>query len=276
MRLERAWRFAVVVCFIAVTHGPALAAADYEALMREGVSLRRAGDDAAALKRFQRAYELDPTPRALAQIGLAEQALGRWAAADKHLRQALEPSDDAWIKKNRASIDAALAMVGGHVGQLEVRGAPAGAEVRVDGEVVGRLPLPRPITVTAGEVAVQVRAPGHLPIVRAATITARTLTRETFELQPLGQAAPGVGAAAEEHGSAPPADPFATEGVAPARAEGSAPARSEARSRQDPRTARSDPRAAARSGAESSWWRGAWRWRRPRSGPTSTGPGRTR
>jgi hypothetical protein len=160
--------------------------ADHETLIREGVALRRAGDDLGALSRFQQAYELNKTPRALAQIGLAEQALGRWAAADRHLRQALESADDPWIRKNRASIDESLAAIGGHVGQLEVSGTPVGAEVRVDGELVGQLPLPRPITVTAGGVAVDVRAPGYVPIVRAATITARTLTRESFNLQSLG------------------------------------------------------------------------------------------
>lgn len=161
--------------------------------MREANALRRAGDDTSALKLFQRAYELNKTPKALAQIGLAEQALGKWSAADKHLRQSLESGDEPWIRKNRSSIDMALSLVATHVGQLEVSGTPAGAEVRVDGESEGTLPLARPITVTAGGVAIEVTAPGYLPIVRSTTITARTLTREIFKLTsmtPAGSAAP--------------------------------------------------------------------------------------
>jgi hypothetical protein len=211
---ERARRLACVVLSFLGGSGvapgaggliPAVAAGDHETLMREGVAYRRAGEDAAALKRFQQAYELSKTPRALAQIGLAEQALGRWAAADKHLRQAVEWRENEWIRKNRRPIDEALAVVAGHVGQLEVQGTPAGAEVRVDGDVVGKLPLSRPITVTAGEVAVQVRAPGHLAIVRTANVASRTLTRETFDLQALGAAAGGEQAQA----GATPADEMA-------------------------------------------------------------------
>src|SRR5687768_12256290 len=109
--------FTVTFFTIAVAEG-----ADHETLIREGIALRRAGDDLAALSKFQQAYELNKTPRALAQIGLAEQALGRWAVADRHLRQALESADDPWIRKNRGSIDESLTMIAGHVGQLEVSG----------------------------------------------------------------------------------------------------------------------------------------------------------
>src|SRR4051812_7480565 len=59
----------------------AQAAADALELLREGVSLRREGRDEEALQRFQRAYEIGHGGRALAQIGLAEQALGRWAVS---------------------------------------------------------------------------------------------------------------------------------------------------------------------------------------------------
>ncbi|MES1205301.1 MAG: PEGA domain-containing protein [Pseudomonadota bacterium] len=163
-------------------------APDAEALIRDGIALRRKGDDQAALKLFNQAYDLSKTARALAQIGLAEQALGRWGLAARHLHQAVElgqTSNDPWIKKNRASIDSALEIVGRHVGQLEVTGNPSGAEVRVDGELAGRLPLSAPLTTTVGEVAIEVRAPGFLPIMRGATIATGTLTREVFNLQAL-------------------------------------------------------------------------------------------
>src|SRR5215510_2729336 len=49
-----------------------------ESLLAEGNALRRAGDDRAALTRFEEAWKRRPSARALAQMGLAEQALGRW------------------------------------------------------------------------------------------------------------------------------------------------------------------------------------------------------
>ena len=173
---------------LAATGGGARAA-DPEALIREGIELRRAGDDATALKKFQQAYDLGKTPKAIAQVALAEQALGRWAAADTHLHQALKFGDDPWIQKYRTAIDQALAVVSTHIGRLDVRGIPTGADVRVDGELVGRLPLPAPIAVTAGGVAIEVRAPGYLPIARTTMVAAGLLTRENFTLQPLAPVA---------------------------------------------------------------------------------------
>lgn len=188
-------RFAAVFVLF-VTCAPAAWALDDDALIREGIAQRRAGDDRAALKSFQRAYEIKQTPRALGQIGLAEQAIGHWAAADRHLRQALQSTNDPWIGKNRGSIEEALGVIASHVGQLDVSGTPSGAEVRIDGELAGQLPLPGPLTVTAGGVALEVRAPGHVPIVRATTVGARALTREAFTLQPIAPTAGGGSAMA--------------------------------------------------------------------------------
>jgi hypothetical protein len=158
-------------------------AADPEELIRQGIDLRRSDRDADALQLFQRAYEIQKVPKALAQIGLAEQALGKWGAADRHLRQAIESIDDAWILKNRAAIDGALKMIGSHVGRLDVRGSPAGADVRLDAELIGQLPLPGPVSVTAGGIAIEVRAPGYFPIARSTTVAPGHLIREAFSLQ---------------------------------------------------------------------------------------------
>ena len=167
-----------------VSSAPGASAADAEDLIRRGVELRRKERDADALTLFQQAYELSRAAKALAQIGLAEQALGKWGVADRHLRAALQASDDAWVVKHRKAIEDALQAISAHVGRLEVRGSPAGAEVRVDGELVGKLPLTAPFAVTAGGVAIDVRAEGYVPILRASSVPTGMLIRETFDLQP--------------------------------------------------------------------------------------------
>ena len=53
---------------------PANAAA--EAAISKGIELRRQGRDRDALTEFQKAVGLHKTPRAVAQVALAEQALG--------------------------------------------------------------------------------------------------------------------------------------------------------------------------------------------------------
>lgn len=155
---------------------------DADQAIARGIAFRRQGDDAAALKEFQRAQEVSPTPRATAQVGLALQALGRWAEAEQQIEESLRAAQDPWIIKNRPTLDAALGTIRGHVGTLEVVGFPSGAEVLVEQRRVGVLPLPKPVRATAGTVAIEVRSPGYLPIIRNVSVTAETLSRETVKL----------------------------------------------------------------------------------------------
>jgi hypothetical protein len=88
---------------------------DENALIRHGLELRRAGDDEAALAELQRAYDREPSPRSAAQLGFVEQALGQWAKADEHIREALRTPDDPWIHRNRAVIEDARDTIGVHL-----------------------------------------------------------------------------------------------------------------------------------------------------------------
>src|ERR1043165_4391919 len=88
------------------TPSPARAAggddAAADAAIRRGVDLRKQGRDMDALEEFRKGYAVAKTPRALAQIALAEQALGRWVDAESDLEQAMSSKSDAWIRKNVA------------------------------------------------------------------------------------------------------------------------------------------------------------------------------
>src|SRR5262249_17945372 len=90
-----------------------------------------------------------------------------------------------------------------HLGSLEVLGNPEGAEVVVDGRVVGKLPLPQPVRVNAGTVAVEVRAHGYLTIARSPAVAAGERTRGgvTRQAQPGPRRARGGGAGAGPSGS---------------------------------------------------------------------------
>ena len=112
-------------------------AGDADDLIRQGVERRRQRDDAGALHLFEQAYEAGHSPRALAQVALAEQALGKWVSAWEHLRQALAIQGDPWIAKNRVALTEAAARVGEHVGWIEIFEGPQGVEVRLDGAARG-------------------------------------------------------------------------------------------------------------------------------------------
>lgn len=158
------------------------AAEDPEALIARGLELRQQGKDEPALELFRRALAEAPTPRARAQVALAEQALGMWPLAERDLVAALAAEGDAWIQKNRAALDRALGVVREHLGDLEVRGGPAGADVLVDGVRVATLPMTSPARVVTGVHAIEVRAPGHVAVTRTATVSAGGVARETVDL----------------------------------------------------------------------------------------------
>jgi hypothetical protein len=151
-----------------------------EELIAQGVALRKQGEDAQALALFERAYALLPSPRAIAQVALAHQALGHWREAESGLIEVLGHADDAWVATNRAYLEESLATVQGHLAWLEVDSNVAGAELWVGGRLVGRTPLDRPLRVEAGELAMSVRAPGFSPIERRLPVEPRSRVYEVF------------------------------------------------------------------------------------------------
>jgi hypothetical protein len=176
-------------------HGVAIgaeggSAAEADRLIASGVSLRQAGKDEEALAEFSKAYELSHGAHARAQMGIAEQALGRWDLAEAHLAEALGDTNDAWIKKHRTDLEAALEEVRGHLGTLDVLGGVPGAEVRVNGQTVTHLPLTAPLRLPAGTVVLEIVADGYVPSTRTVTITAGRLGRETFYLVKEATASP--------------------------------------------------------------------------------------
>jgi hypothetical protein len=159
------------------------AAEDPEALIRHGVALRRRGDDAAALQEFRRAYDLAPSPRAVAQMGLAEQQMQSWVDATKHLTEALQGRADPWIKKNRTVLETSLKTVESHVARVQIGGEPAGADVLLNGQRAGTLPLREPSIVPPGPVRVEVRNEGYVSSTLSIVVAAGDLNRTEVRLE---------------------------------------------------------------------------------------------
>jgi len=188
---------------IARAQSPAAAA-----LIDQGIARREAGDDQGALALFQRAYAASPSARAAAQLALCEQALGNWVQAHAHLKEALEASSDAWIRRNRASLDAAFAAIGEQVGTLEVLGAVPGAVVRLGGRAVGTLPMSGAATVIVGRASLEVVADGYLPFTVEVNVRPGELTRQsvTLEARAAERATPTVTPTPEQTARAASAD----------------------------------------------------------------------
>jgi hypothetical protein len=180
-------------------------------LIRRGVAEREQGHDQVALELFRQAFERYHTPRAQAQLGLACQALGRWSEADEHLSAALGAGSDPWIGNNRKALEQALAVIGQHVGTVEVMSNVPGTEILVDGRLVGALPLRRPLRLSGGTSMLQARADGYVPSQRPVTVVPGQLSRESFTLLPVSKApavpAPAPPPAFVEAPAAPPPPP---------------------------------------------------------------------
>lgn len=156
-------------------------AQDDEVLWRQGVALRREGRDAEALATFEQAHQQTGTRRTLAQVALAEQALGRWGAAARHLDSVLaEP--DGWVNEHRTTLAQARADIAQHVGRLEVLVNRPGAQIVLDGTLAGTSPLPGPVAATAGTVSIRVIVEGAVVAERSTTVTAGALARESITL----------------------------------------------------------------------------------------------
>jgi hypothetical protein len=192
--VKRAW-FRIFIFFLVslACVGSAVAAGrgdDEDALIKAGVESRKRLDDATALQQFSKAYAVRKSPRAAAQMGLAEMALGKWVDAEAHIQEALEASSDRWVSKNVSSLRQALSSVRDHLGSLELLGSPAGAEIVIDGEVRGHLPLGKPLRVRVGEWPVEVRAPGYQPASFKVQVVSGGLARESVNLPPVLTVAP--------------------------------------------------------------------------------------
>ncbi len=155
-------------------------------LIHEGVALRRSGKDEAALNAFLDAEKRAPNSvRVLLHVTAASQATGKWLLAYQYLQKASSHSDDPYYQRYRASIRAMEDAVAQHVGQFRVQGSPAGAELYLNGESLGSLPMANARFLEAGSYVLEVKKPGFFPLRRPVTIPGGAgLSQETVQLNP--------------------------------------------------------------------------------------------
>lgn len=177
----RAVVFANAVC--AAT--PVLAAEDavVEALIQRGIQLRRNNSDEEALAVFLEAEKQDPTSvRVLLHVVTAAQAAGKWLLADSYMRKVTALASDPYYQRHADAIDVVRRSIAARVGTFQAQGEPDGASVRLDGQLVGTLPMTAPASIEAGAYLMEVHKPGYYRLRRNVTISGGVLTREPVEL----------------------------------------------------------------------------------------------
>jgi hypothetical protein len=153
-------RALAVVAAVSAIAPRAFAQEEPEALIRQGNEMRRRGEDLKAHGYFKRAYDVAHTPRTAAQLGLAEQAIGSFADAEQHLSEALA-SGDPWVGHNRSVLEQSRSAARAHLGSVEVRGAPPGTEVALEGRAKAPLPADGVLWLAPGPATVRFTAAGY-------------------------------------------------------------------------------------------------------------------
>ena len=171
---------------------PAAAASDangddpqLEAPIQQGIALRRAGNDEAALTLFLDLEKSNPESiRVLLHITAAAQATGRWLMAYSYLHKASSHKNEPYFVRYRSSIKSIEDATAQHVGQFRAMGSPAGAQVRLNGAVVGTLPMTDPKPIEVGQYVLEVTKEGFYPLRRSVSIGPGTaLTQEAVDLR---------------------------------------------------------------------------------------------
>lgn len=156
---------------------------EVETILKRGIQLRRDGQDEAALAVFQEAEAQAPNSvRVLLHVATAAQAASKWLLADEYLKRADSHNTDPYYQKYRAEIDEVRATTAQRVGHFRVVGEPSGAEVILNGQVVGTLPMENPKTLEAGTYVLEVSKPGFFRLRRPLSVPGGVLTRETVDL----------------------------------------------------------------------------------------------
>ena len=159
-------------------------------MIRQGVELRRQGQNLEALPFFQRAYAKFPSSRAGAQLGFVEQSVGLSLEAEKHVSAALADEGDPWVRRNKTTIVQALAEIRAGLGRLVIDTAPPGATVSINGSAIAPKDLQGPFYVKPGSTVVEARQDGYESQSRTVTILAGSSQRLTLALRPSAHAGP--------------------------------------------------------------------------------------
>ncbi len=139
---------------------------DARAAFGEGRRLFRERDYAAARAQFEEANRILPNPRVYGNIAACFEAERNPAEAVRTYRRFLYEGGEQVDAGGRAGADRAIARLRRDVADLVFAIEPVGAEVRVDGIVMGSAPLPWPVAVAPGARLVEVRAYEHTPYSR--------------------------------------------------------------------------------------------------------------
>jgi hypothetical protein len=153
-------------------------------LLNEGTTAYESGDFATALRRFNAAYALYPSPKLWLNIGQALRDLDRPGEAMDAFERFIDGVDDPppdVLAEARRSVTELVKQLNG----LALDCPVSGAMVMLDGVPVGRTPLVRKLWLTPGRHGVRIERQGYLPFSITLHAVSGQTTRFPVRLQVL-------------------------------------------------------------------------------------------
>jgi hypothetical protein len=159
------------------------------ARFRRGVELFKEADFRAALIEFRRAYQLAPNYRVLYNIGQAHLELQDYAGALRAFERYLNEGGAQVPAARRAAVEAEIQKLQSRVARIEIITSVAGAEIRVDDDVVGTSPLAQPVMVSAGRRKISAEKIGAPAATRTVDVAGGDRTTVALRIEAGAQAA---------------------------------------------------------------------------------------
>jgi hypothetical protein len=159
---------------------------------------------AEAADAFEAAYRLSPAFVVLYNIGQVDVVLGRSVEAVDAFDRYLKQGASAVPADRRREVEGEIEKQTARIGSIAVRTFPDGAELRVDGALVGRTPLQKPVRVTAGRHTVAATLKGRTPEVRDVEVGGRAEIALELTLEPNADGTATTPASAPAVAATPP------------------------------------------------------------------------
>ena len=150
-----------------------------------GLTLYGDGEFLLALVEFERAYQLSNNYKVLYNIGQVRIQLGRYAKAKEALEEYLKIGGTNLSAERTAAVNKDLTTLAERTASLNVVTSELGADISLDGKVIGTSPLSAPLIVDAGEHNLVLHKAGFYDSAQSVTLAGRDQIDLTVELKPI-------------------------------------------------------------------------------------------
>jgi tetratricopeptide (TPR) repeat protein len=157
---------------------------------QRGAELYKEGSFDAAFAEFSRAYEIAPNYRVLYNLGQVELERHDFASAMRFFQRYLTDGGAEVDAERRAQVEREISSLKNRVAELTVKSNVTGVEISIDGTVIGTLPLPSPVLVSAGVRRISARRDGYQPIDRTLRVAGGDNPVLELQLEPMQSAKP--------------------------------------------------------------------------------------